>query len=181
MLRRQIPVVVNRWKDQDRPGFVEVDTVSHGGASTAGTFIWTVSLVDLSCGWSERAAVMGNSQEAVTDGLDWIRDQLPFPLLGIHPDNGSEFLNWHLWRYCQAREIQFSRGRPRYSNDNPHVEERNWTLVRRLIGYDRLDTAPQMAWLNALYQILRLYANCFQPVMKQRCIARAHRFLGVIP
>jgi len=88
-------------------------------------------------------------------------------LLGLHADNGSEFLNWHLLRYCEQRGIVLARGRPFHKNDNAHVEQKNWTLVRRLIGYQRLDTPAQLAWLDHLYtEVLRPYANCFQPVMK---------------
>jgi hypothetical protein len=93
--------------------------------------------------------------------------QLPFPLLGIHPDSGSEFINWQLFAYCEEIHIEFSRSRPFHKNDNAHVEQKNWTLVRRLIGYQRLDTPEQLAWLDSFYtDLLRPYANCFQPVMK---------------
>jgi transposase InsO family protein len=88
-------------------------------------------------------------------------------VLGLHADNGSEFLNWHLIKYCEQQGIALSRGRPLHKNDNAHVEQKNWTLVRRLIGYQRLDTPAQLAWLDRLYtDLLRPYANCFQPVMK---------------
>jgi hypothetical protein len=96
-----------------------------------------------------------------------ICEQLPFALLGIHPDSGSEFINWNLLAYCQENKIEFSRSRPFHKNDNAHVEQKNWTLVRRLIGYQRLDTPEQQAWLDGFYtELLRPFANCLQPVMK---------------
>lgn len=167
LLRRQIPVVVGQWKALDQPGYLEIDLVSHSGETAAGRWIYTLCATDLCTGWTERLGLMGNSQATVIAALDQIREQLPFPLLGIHPDSGAEFLNWQLYGFCQERRITFSRSRPRHKNDNAHVEQKNWTLVRRLIGYQRLDTPAQLAWLNQLYtDLLRPYNNCFQPVMK---------------
>ncbi len=167
LLRRQVPVIVGRWRELDRPGYLEIDLVSHSGEVAAGDWINTICATDLSTGWTERVAVMGKGQVGVLAAIRQIRDQLPFPLLGLHPDNGSEFLNWHLVTYCQLEEIALSRSRPQHKNDNAHVEQKNWTLVRRLIGYQRLDTVPQLDWLNRLYRdLLRPYNNCFQPVMK---------------
>lgn len=168
LLRREVPVIVGRWRELDKPGYLEIDLVSHSGEVAAGEWINTICATDLSCGWTERVAVMGKGQLTVTSALDQIRQQLPFPLLGLHPDNGGEFLNWHLVKYCQqAPTVLLSRSRPEHKNDNAHVEQKNWTLVRRLIGYQRLDTPQQLAWLNALYsELLRPYNNCFQPVMK---------------
>ena len=167
LLRRQVPVIVGHWRELDRPGYLEIDLVSHSGEVAAGNWINTICATDLSTGWTERVAVMGKGQVRVLAAIRQIRDQLPFPLLGLHPDNGSEFLNWHLVTFCQAEEIALSRSRPHHQNDNAHVEQKNWTLVRRLIGYQRLDTLPQLDWLNRLYRDqLRPYNNCFQPVMK---------------
>jgi hypothetical protein len=167
LLRRQIPVLVGRWKALDRPGYLEIDLVSHSGEVAVGTFLYTLSAVDLCTGWSERVPILGKSQGNVTAALERIRQQLPFALLGIHPDNGSEFINNNMWLYCQEHGIEFTRGRAFHKNDNPHVEQKNWTLVRRLIGYQRLDTPAQLAWLDALdTELLRPYSNCFQPVMK---------------
>lgn len=167
LLRREVPVIVGKWKELDQPGYLELDLVSHSGETASGEWINTISAVDLCTGWTERVAVMGKGEAVIMPALDQIREQLPFPLIGLHPDNGSEFLNWHVLRYCQARGIQLSRSRPGHKNDNCHVEQKNWTLVRRLIGYQRLDTLPQLQWLNHLYtDLLRPYNNCFQPVMK---------------
>jgi len=114
---------------------------------------------------------MGKGQTRIVATLEQTRCQLPFAMLGLHPDNGSEFLNWHLVTWCQENGIALSRSRsrsrPEHKNDNCHVEQKNWTLVRRLIGYQRLDTPTQLAWLNSPYtELLRPYNNCFQPVMK---------------
>jgi hypothetical protein len=167
LLRRQIPVLVGHWKELDEPGFVEIDLVSHSGEVASGVFLYTLSVVDLCTGWSERVPVLGKSQANVTAALHRVREQLPFRLRGIHPDNGSEFINNNMWAYCQEHDIAFTRGRAFHKNDNAHVEQKNWTLVRRLVGYQRLDTAEQLAWLDGLYtELLRPFANCFQPVMK---------------
>lgn len=167
LLRRQIPVVVSQWKELDVPGYLEIDLVSHSGEIAAGLWIYTLCATDLSTGWTERMGIMGSGQVGVLAALEQVQAQLPFPLLGLHPDSGSEFINWNLFEYCRAHHIAFTRSRPFHKNDNAHVEQKNWTLVRRLIGYQRLDTPGQLAWLNQLYtQLLRPYNNCFQPVMK---------------
>ncbi|HUZ90084.1 MAG TPA: hypothetical protein VMU49_09710 [Candidatus Acidoferrales bacterium] len=173
LLRKQIPVIVGHWKEIDKPGYLEVDLVSHSGEFAVEEWIWTLCATDLSTGWTERLPVMGRGRIAVVAALDRIYGQLPFPLLGIHPDNGSEFINYHLVKYCGGDAeggrppIILSRSRPHHKNDNAHVEQKNWTLVRRLIGYQRLDILEQLAWLDALYtELLRPYNNCFQPVMK---------------
>ena len=167
LLRRQIPALVGSWKAEDVPGYLEIDLVSHSGEYAAGTFLYTLSTVDLATGWTERIPLMGKGQTGVVAGLDRIREQLPFRLRGLHPDTGSEFINMNLFTYCRERGIEFTRSRPYHKNDNCHVEQKNWTLVRRLIGYDRLDTPAQQAWLDVFYtDDLRPFANCFQPVMK---------------
>ena len=167
LLRQQIPALVGHWKNEDVPGYLEIDLVSHSGEFAAGTFLYTLSTVDLCTGWTERVPILGKGQTGVIAALDRIRGQLPFRLMGIHPDSGSEFINHQLFAYCQQNNIVFTRSRPFHSNDNCHVEQKNWTLVRRLIGYDRLDTPAQRDWLLAFYtDLLRPFANCFQPVMK---------------
>lgn len=167
LLRKQIPAIVGHWVKEDVPGYLEIDLVSHSGEHAAGTFLYTLSVVDMCTGWTERVPVMGRGQAGIVAAIDRIRRQLPFALRGIHPDCGSEFINWQLYRYCTANGIEFSRSRPFHKNDNAHVEQKNWTLVRRLIGYQRLDTPQQLAWLDSFYtDLLRPFANCFQPVMK---------------
>lgn len=167
LLRRNIPVIVGRWKELDEPGYVEIDLVSHSGEYAAGSFLNTLSVVDISTGWSERVGIRGKTQEAVEEAMGRVQYLLPFELKGIHPDNGTEFINETLVKWCRDNQVIFARGRPYRKNDNPHVEQKNWTLVRRLIGYERLDTEAQLAWLNTFYNdLLRLHCNCFQPVMK---------------
>lgn len=167
LLRRQIPVIVGKWKELDEPGYVEIDLVSHSGEVAVGTFLNTLSAVDICTGWSERVPIMGKTQEAVEEALGRIEFLFPFEIKGLHPDNGSEFLNYLVLNWCRDHEVVLSRGRPYRKNDNPHVEQKNWTLVRRLIGYERWDTPEQLEWLENLYTtLLRAFANCFQPTMK---------------
>ncbi len=118
LLRKQIPAIVGRWADRDVPGYLEIDLVSHSGEFAAGTFLFTLSVVDLCTGWTERIPLMGKGQTGIVAALHRIREQLPFPLLGIHPDSGSEFINWQLLAYCQENGIEFSRSRPFHKNDN---------------------------------------------------------------
>jgi transposase InsO family protein len=174
LLRHEVPVVVGQWKELDRPGYLEVDSVAHSGGGVVGQWIWTISATDISTGWTERVPVMGRTQEPVLAAMQRIRHQLPFPLLGIHPDNGHEFINRRLISWCHDEGIQISRSRPFHKNDNAHIEQKNWTLVRRLIGYQRLDMTSQLNWLDEFYtELLRPYNNCFQPVMK--LVGKEHR------
>jgi hypothetical protein len=166
VLRREIPVLVGDWKKLDRPGYVEVDLVSHCGPYEPGEWAYTLTVTDISTGWTELTAVMGKGQAGVLSALDQTRERLPFVLRGIHTDNGSEFLNEHLVRYCGGRHIAFTRGRPNYKNDNPHVEQKNGNLVRRFAGYHRFDTPVLLGWLADLYTELGPFANLFLPVMK---------------
>lgn len=166
LLKKQIPIVLSRWNEKD-PGYTELDLVAHCGLSASGEFISTLNITDLATGWTESAAVLGKAQGRVFEALKTVQWRLPFPLKGIDPDNGSEFINWQLFTYCLKQKIQFTRGRPGKKNDNPYIEEKNWTHVRKIVGYDRLDTTDELEVLNSLYQgPLRLYLNFFQPVMK---------------
>jgi hypothetical protein len=166
LLKKQIPIALSRWNERV-PGYAELDLVAHCGMSASGDFVSTLNLTDLATGWTESGAVLGKAQARVFEALKTIERRLPFPLLGIDPDNGSEFINWQLFRYCLEKRIQFTRGRPGKKNDNPYIEEKNWTHVRKIVGYDRLDTGDELAVLNSLYEgPLRLYLNFFQPVMK---------------
>lgn len=166
LLKRQIPIVLSRWNERV-PGYTELDLVAHCGLSASGDFISTLNLTDLATGWTESAPVLGKAQGRVKDALHSIEQRLPFKLLGLDPDNGSEFINWQLFRYCLEQKIQLTRGRPGKKNDNPYIEEKNWTHVRKIVGYDRLDTTDELEVLNSLYAgPLRLYLNFFQPVMR---------------
>ena len=120
----------------------------------------------MATGWTETVAIANKGQAATFDGLLQIRDRLPMPLLGIDSDNGAEFINAHLLRYCQQEHITFTRCRPYKKNDQAHIEQKNWSVVRRVVGYDRYESARALRLLQDLYHQLRLYLNFFQPVMK---------------
>jgi hypothetical protein len=166
LLKKAIPVRTFADWDDVRPGFLELDLVAHCGDSTKGEYIHTLDTVDVATGWSECVAVPNRGQLAVFQALQLIRTRLPFPLLGIDSDNDSAFINNHLYRYTQREHITFTRSRPYKKNDQAHIEQKNWSVVRRLIGYDRYDSAEALASLNALYEDLRLYVNFFQPSLK---------------
>lgn len=172
LLKRQIPIQLSRWNEKV-PGHTELDLVAHCGMSASGDFISTLNITDLASGWTESQAILGKAQARVLEALSAIQVRLPFPLKGIDPDNGSEFINWQLYTYCLKEKIRFTRGRPGKKNDNPYIEEKNWTHVRKIVGYDRLDTTDALEMLNNLYaESLRLYMNFFQPVMKLKKKAR---------
>ena len=147
LLKHHIPGKTDHW-DVTEPGFTEVDLVSHSGDRADGDFLHTLNLTDIQTTWVEHGAVMGKSQVRVQERLDHLRAALPFALRGIDSDNGSEFINAHLHRYCRAQQIQFTRGRPYKKNDNAHIEQKNWTHVRKLMGYVRYDSAGALAAMN---------------------------------
>lgn len=165
-LLREVPMGRLSWATT-LPGSFETDLVHHCGAVSAGDYIHTLQLVDIATGWSERVAVLGRSQEAMGKGFRRVQERLPFPIRHLHPDNGSEFFNDHLARYFgeEVTGLSLSRSRPYRKNDNRFVEQKNATLVRAYVGYDRLDTGRQYAALNALYDQLWVYYNLFQPVL----------------
>ena len=166
LLKHQIPIKTEHW-DVTLPGFTEMDLVAHSGNSADGEFLQSLNLTDIHTGWVETRAVMGKSQTAVAAAVDEMRAAIPFALRGLDSDNGSEFINNHLFRYCEAREIQFTRGRPYKKDDNAHVEQKNWTHVRKLMGWDRYDSPAALHAMNDLYRNeLRLMMNLFQPSVK---------------
>jgi hypothetical protein len=166
LLKHQIPVrTFADWKE-DRPGFMEADLVAHCGSSTHGTFLNTLTLTDIATGWTECFPLLYRSQEEVLQALSRVRHLLPFPLLGLDTDNGSEFLNSQLLEYCRREAITFTRGRAHKSNDQCHVEQKNGTVVRQLVGYDRYEGQQAYRQLTELYRAVRLYINFFQPSMK---------------
>jgi hypothetical protein len=166
LLRYQVPIRGEAPKDSP-PGTTEVDLVSHSGPSARGEFAYTLNLTDLASGWCESRAVLGRGQEAVLAALQAIRATLPFPLLALHSDNGSEFLNHHLIRYCEQQQIRYTRSRPYKKDDNGRIEQKNWTHVRRIWGWDRYDTPPQVRAMNDLYTTeLPRMMNLFQPSVK---------------
>lgn len=179
LLKHHIPLKVDRW-DARAPGFTEVDLVAHSGNSGEGEFAYTLTVTDVYSGWTEVRALLGRGQAGVVQGLEEIAQALPFRLLGIDTDNGTEFLNWHVGRWCAQRQIQFTRGRPYKKDDNAHVEQKNWTHVRKLMGWERYDTLEVVEAMNDLYRHeLSLWVNAFQPsvklLRKQRVGARVRR------
>jgi hypothetical protein len=166
LLKKAIPVRTFTPWDEDKPGFLEIDLVAHCGGSVEGQYINTLTCVDLSTGWIECLAVHHRTQQAVFEAIRSMRTRLPFLLLGLDSDNGGEFINALLYQYCLSEEITFTRSRPYQKNDQAHVEQKNWSVVRRLIGYDRFETEDEYLLLQSIYTDLRLYANFFQPVLK---------------
>lgn len=140
--------------------------MSHGGGDERGDFCQTLTATDVVSGWSETQAVKNKAQVWVFEAITDIRGRLPFDLLGLDSDNGSEFINHQLVRYCEQEHINFTRSRPYRKNDNCFVEQKNYTIVRRTVGYMRHDTDKELAILNRLYSKLRLYTNYFLPSMK---------------
>ena len=168
LLKDRIPI--RTWADwsEDQPGFCELDLVDHsGGIVIRGSdHAWTLCFTDIHITWTECVAVRNKAQIHVFDAIKHARRRLPFPLLGIDSDNGSEFINDQLYRYCVQEQITFTRGRVGRKNDNAHVEQKNWSIVRRTVGYHRYDTPQQLDLLNRLYAVLHFYGNFFLPVMK---------------
>ena len=166
LLKKSIPI--RTWADWDdaRPGFLEIDLVAHCGESTEGAYLATLDCVDVSTGWCECLVPRNRGELAVRAALEEIRTRLPMSLLGVDSDNGPEFINNHLKRYCDDEKLTFTRSRPYKKNDQARVEGKNWTVVRRYVGYDRFEGDLARLALNELYKDVRLYVNFFQPVMK---------------
>ena len=166
LLKHHIPVKTDSW-DVKSPGFTEVDLVSHSGNSSDGDFGYSLNITDMQTTWTETRALLGKGQTAVQQALDEIAGMLPFQLLGLDSDNGSEFINWHLKAWCDRKQIQLTRGRPYKKDDNAHIEQKNWTHVRKLLGWERYDTRNAIDAMNDLYrQELRLWLNLYLPSVK---------------
>lgn len=170
LLKKHIPVSTNQW-DTNKVGFMEADTVAHCGTSLMGDFVWSITLTDIFSGWTEMRATWNKGAAGVMDGIKEIEEQLPFEMKGFDCDNGSEFLNWHLIRYFTERptkqSIQFTRSRPYHSDDNAHVEQKNWTHVRQIFGYHRFDNPRLVKLMNDLYSNeISLLFNYFYPCIK---------------
>jgi hypothetical protein len=179
LLKHHIPIRTEHW-DVTTPGFTEVDLVSHSGNSADGDFLQSLNLTDIHTGWVESRAIFGKTQRTVRAAVADLQTVLPFALCGLDSDNGSEFINTVLWEYCRGRAIQFTRGRPYKKDDNAHVEQKNWTHVRKLLGWDRYDSLEAQDAINDLYRNeLRWMMNLFQPsvklVRKTRLGARVSR------
>ena len=168
ILKKHIPILTDQW-DETRPGYMEADTVAHCGTSMAGSFVFTLNMVDIATGWHEQRAVWEKGYQNMMHAILDIETSLPFPLRGFDSDNGSEFLNWHILKMFNDRKhkIQFTRSRPYKKNDNAHIEEKNWSVIRQYIGYERFEH-PQLAdFLNDIYcSEWRLFMNFFVPSSK---------------
>lgn len=166
LLKHQIPVrTYADWED-DSPGFFEMDLVAHEGGRAQGDYAQTLHLTDVATGWVELSAVLNKAQVWVFQALQGIRERLPFPLLGLDSDNGVEFINHQMKRYCEQEKITFTRSRPYRKNDNCYVEQKNYSVVRRFVGYDRYQGEADVVDLNELYGRVRLFVNFFLPSQK---------------
>jgi hypothetical protein len=166
LLKNSIPVRTFSDWNENKPGFLEADLVAHCGDSAEGFYLTTLSTVDVATGWCEPMAVWGKGQDRVGGAVHHVRKRLPMTLLGLDSDNGSEFINHSLYDYCRRNGVTFTRSRSYKKNDSCHVEQKNWSVIRRVIGYDRFSSKAAFKALDDVYTLLRLYVNFFQPVLK---------------
>jgi hypothetical protein len=166
LLKSQIPIRTWADWDENKPGFVEIDLVGHEGGNPRGDFCQTLNVVDIATTWTEPRAVKNKAQKWVFAALLEILGAFPFDILGVDSDNGSEFINDQLLRFCEQEKITFTRSRPGNKNDGCHVEEKNWSVVRQAVGYHRYDTPAELELLNQIYALLRLQINFFSPHQK---------------
>mgnify|MGYP001591162108 FL=1 len=164
-LLRSVPVFFGSWSGKGT-GYGQVDTVVHSGPKLMGTMVYTVNFTDVATYWQEPIAQLNKSERATNESLKTIRQRLPFPMVGLHPDSGSEFINQVGVPWCKANNIELTRSRPSKKNDNCYVEQRNRVVVRKYIGYERYDCPEAVTVMNELYEALRLYINFFQPTYK---------------
>jgi hypothetical protein len=176
LLKSQIPV--RTWADWDdrRPGFVEIDLVAHEGGNSSGEFCFTLTVTDVATGWTVNRSVRNKAQKWVFEALEYVVGVFPFPIMGIDSDNGSEFINEHLLRWCTEQKITFTRSRPGNKNDGAYVEQKNWARVRELVGYYRYDTPAELEKLNDIWELDRVFTNYLLPqqklIFKQRTGAK---------
>ena len=172
LLKSQIPI--RTWAEWDDavPGFVEIDLVGHEGGNASGEYCFTLTVTDIATGWTVNRSVRNKAEKWVFEALQHVMGVFPFPIIGIDSDNGSEFINHHLFDYCMANKITFTRSRANHSNDGAHVEQKNWTHVRELVGYLRYDTPTELEKLNEIWELDRVFTNYLLPqqklVFKQR-------------
>ena len=166
LLRSQIPVRTCADWDDAKPGFMEIDRVSHDGGNAVGPFAFTLTVTDISTGWTENRSVPTKEVKCVLRALESIADKMPFQILGVDSDNGSEFINVYLFTWCRKREITFTRSRPSNKDDGCHVEQKNWAVVRILVGYQRYGTAPELLLINDIWQLQSQMTNYFYPQQK---------------
>jgi hypothetical protein len=159
LLKSQIPI--RTWAEwtEDLPGFVEIDLVGHEGGNSSGEFCFTLTVTDIATGWTINRSVKNKAEIWVFEAIEYVAAQFPFPILGIDSDNGSEFINHHLFDYCNEHQITFTRSRSGNKNDGAHVEQKNWTHVRELVGYLRFDTAKELSILNQIWALDMVYTN----------------------
>jgi hypothetical protein len=166
LLKHQIPIKMWTEWNNATSGFLEIDSVHHCGTSLYGDYIYTLDTTDVATGWNECCAHLGRGEQRTIEALETIRGRLPFPLKGIDFDSGGEFVNYHLIRYCGRNHITYTRAREAVKNDQAYIEQQNYSVVRRYVGYQRLDTQEQLVLLNQLYEKLSDYQNFFQSVMR---------------
>ena len=166
LLKSSIPIRITNW-DIWEVGNLETDTVAHNGGDPSGECVYSLDLVEIYSGWSEQQAVMGKGEKGVVKAIDEMKAVMPFTVKGLDSDSGSEFINWHLVKYCQTNNWFFTRSRPDRKNDNAYIEQKNRTHIRDWLGYGRYDTMEQVDLINDLCRKeLRLFNNFFRPVMK---------------
>lgn len=179
LLKHKIAIRTFADWDDNAPGFLEIDLVAHCGDNTRGEYINTLDMTDVATGWTVCAAFMGRSERFCVQAIEEAKPSFPFEILGIDSDNGSEFINAHLKRYCERNSITFTRGRANKKNDSCYVEQKNWDVVRKMIGYGRFDTNEQLETIRSIHNLLALYQNYFQPsqklVSKERIGARVKK------
>jgi hypothetical protein len=171
-LKNAIPLKTFSEWENSRPGFIQADLVAHCGDRVDGFYLTTLSAVDVATGWFEPLAVWGRGQERVGAAVHQLQQRLPMPMLGLGSDNGSEFINRGLYEYCSRHRITFTRSRSYKKNDNCHVEQKNWSIIRRQVGYQRYSSKAAYEALRNVYTLLRLYLNFFQPVLKLKVKCR---------
>lgn len=164
-LKEIIPIFTGPWRDKP-PGFGQIDTVVHCGSSLLGNMIFSVNYTDVATLWVTFSAQWNKGQQATCDSLKRMRDKVPFVILGMHPDTGGEFINWFLKGWCDEQGIELTRSRPGHKNDNAYVEQKNGHVLRRFMGYSRLDCPEVVEPMNALYDKLEVYLNHFVPSRK---------------
>ena len=166
LLKAQIPIRTWAEWDDAAPGFVEIDLVGHEGGNSQGEFCFTLTVTDIATGWTVNRSVRNKAQKWVFEALQHATKVFPFPIIGIDSDNGSEFINNELYRYCLDKKITFTRSRPGNKNDAAHVEQKNWSRVRELVGYHRYDTARELELLNRIWELDRIFTNYLRPQQK---------------
>jgi len=173
LLKTSIPMKTWHEWDETRPGFIQIDLVAHDGGDNNGAFFYTLDATDIATGWTEAITVRSKGERVVATGLTDLIGRFPFAINGIHSDNGSEFINHHLLRWCDARHLTFTRGRAHHSNDQAYVEQKNWSSVRRAIGYFRYDTKHELGLLNQLWPSHSRLDNLYLP--QQKLIKKTRR------